>query len=75
MIAIEKEIIGADANGKPIVRAFIVSDDVPASLPTDGSSVDNMADDEQIGVFSVLYVVSEAKTYIANTQGTFVLQE
>ena len=75
MIAIEKEIIGADPEtGKPIIRAFIVSSETPAELPTDGSTVDNLADDEKLGVFSILYVVADSSVYIANEAGEFVLQ-
>lgn len=75
MIAIEKEIIGADPEtGKPIIRAFIVSSETPAELPTDGSTVDNLADDEKLGVFSILYVVADSSVYIANEEGEFVLQ-
>ena len=74
MVAIEKELITTDANGKPIVRAFIVADTTPDTMPTTGSGIENMTEDETIGVFSMLYVIGSAALYIMNSQGTFVNQ-
>lgn len=58
------------------VQAFIVSDTVPETLPTNGASVIGLAETDTFAPFSILYVVGEAenKLYIANENGEFVAQ-
>ena len=60
-----------------VVRVIIISDTVPAVLPTNGTNVDGMADNEYIAPGSILYVVAtgaEPKWYLANESGVFVAQ-
>lgn len=56
------------------IRAFIVSDDTPNPLPTDGTNVDGMVASEVFAPFSIIYVVGNGTVYIADESGEFVEQ-
>lgn len=76
MIAVNVEVLSKATDGHRIVRAFIISDDAPVTLPTSGKDVGRMKEDDEFAPFSVLYVVGDAekKLYIANESGEFVAQ-
>lgn len=61
---------------KAVVRAVIVADSVPATLPETGENVKGMTAEQVFAPFSVLYVAgaAESKVYIANESGTFIAQ-
>ncbi len=63
-------------NGKEIMQAIIISDSVPATLPTTGDGIVGMNDNMIFAPMSLLYVVGDAdsKVYITNESGTFVPQ-
>lgn len=61
---------------KEIVRAFLVMDSTPQTLPTTGAGIEGMNARQVFAPFSILYVVeaAETKVYIANESGAFVAQ-
>ena len=74
MVAISATPKGKTSNGRRIVDAFILSDDDPQSLPTDGSTVDGLMDEDLFAPFSIIYVLNGSKIYIANESGVFTAQ-
>lgn len=77
MIAIRTKPMGFREDGKQLVRAFILSDDTPAALPTAGADVTGMGENDVFAPGSVIYVLAKAtpKTYIANESGVFIGQK
>ena len=76
MTAISVEPAG-NRGGKQCVRATIVANTVPGTLPTNGANIVGMTEDQVFAPFSMLYVVAanaDPKLYIANEQGIFVGQ-
>ena len=61
---------------KQEVQAVILTDNVPAALPTTGADVKGMNANQVFAPFSLLYVIGEAehKVYITNESGVFVPQ-
>ena len=61
-------------DGVEQMRAFVVANQTPATLPTDGTGVDGMRDNVHFAPFSILYVVTGGDVYIAGEDGVFVKQ-
>ncbi len=63
-------------DGRHEVRAVIISDSTPASLPTSGDGVAGMSANDVFAPFSVLFVTAdvEPKVYITNERGMFIPQ-
>lgn len=61
---------------KEVVQAVILSDNVPATLPTTGADIKGMNANQVFAPFSLLYVIGEAdhKVFITNESGVFVPQ-
>lgn len=70
-------VVPVARNGqKEIVRAVLVADSIPTTLPTTGSGIDGMNADMVFAPFSVMYIVgkSDSKVYITNESGKFIAQ-
>ena len=67
---------GQTADGRRIMDVFIIANDTPNPLPTNGSNVIGLKDTDLFAPFSMLFVVGEAdaKIYIADEDGMFVAQ-
>ena len=77
MTAVSVKPVGVRGDGKEIVRAMIIADSAPGSLPTTGEGIVGMTANQVFAPFSMLYVAengAENKVYIANEKGTFVAQ-
>lgn len=63
-------------DGKTVVRALIVANKKPATLPETGEGVEGMNAEQVFAPFSILYVTEDAdtKVYITNEFGVFVAQ-
>lgn len=76
MTAISIEPVGIRA-GKQVVRATLVTNTAPGTLPTNGDGIVGMNADQVFAPMSMIYVVAasaDPKLYIANEQGVFVGQ-
>ena len=76
MTAISIETAGT-RGGKQVVRATIVANTAPGTLPTTGEGIVGMTEDQVFAPMSMIYVVAanaDPKLYIANEQGAFVAQ-
>lgn len=77
MKAINVKVIreSADHNSR-VVQAFIVSDTVPAQLPTTGAGIEGLMETDSFAPFSMIYVTedADAKVYIADESGVFIPQ-
>lgn len=76
MIAVEAEVLSKAPDGHRTVRAFIVSDTTPETIPTSGAGVRGLMDTDVFAPFSILYVTAdvEKKLYVADESGRFVAQ-
>ena len=76
MVAINIEPTGKNAEGKEVIRAFIVADKTPATLPETGENVKGMNAEQVFAPFSILYVTADVdtKVYITDEHGVFVAQ-
>lgn len=76
MKAVSLEHVSFNPDGTQNVRATIVSDDTPSTLPLTGENVDGMTAKQRFAPMSVLYVVAdvEPKLYMANESGEFIAQ-
>ncbi len=75
MVAVSVETVGKRA-GKDMVQAVLVSDTTPSPLPTDGTNVVGMNENQVFAPMSLLYVTGEAehKIFVTGENGTFVPQ-
>ncbi|MBQ6403845.1 MAG: hypothetical protein IJI27_08065 [Oscillospiraceae bacterium] len=62
---------GQTASGKRVMDVFLLSDDDPQTLPTTGEGIGGLREDDVFAPFSILFVLSGPKTYIANESGVF----
>ena len=76
MKAVSVKPVSVNGDGKQVVEALVISDTIPAALPTTGADVDGMSANDVFAPFSILYVVnsSATKIYIADESGAFVAQ-
>ena len=61
-------------NGKKYCAVDIFSDTVPSPFPTDGSTVDKMDDNLQIGKESTIYVIGTGQFFMCDSTGNFIEQ-
>lgn len=75
MYAVNAKVL-QETKEKRIVQAFIVSDTVPAELPTTGKDVTGLLPTDVFAPFSIIYVTADVndKVYIANESGAFIAQ-
>lgn len=76
MIAVSVRPVSVNGNGKQVVEALLVSDTIPATLPTTGEGITGMNANEVFAPFSILYIVNSANTkvYITDESGAFIAQ-
>ena len=76
MTCISRKVISGNPDGSETVRAFIVSNDTPTTLPTTGAGITGLNSTDKFAPMSILFVVGTAdtKTYITNEDGEFVGQ-
>jgi hypothetical protein len=76
MKAVSLEPVTVRPNRQEVVRAILVSDDTPDTLPTTGAGIEGMNGNQIFAPFSLLYVVADvsAKVYITDESGAFVAQ-
>ena len=74
MTAVNVSHFSTRGDGKEVVKATIISNTVPGTLPTTGSGIKGMTENQIFAPFSLLYVVGTGAVYIANEDGTFVAQ-
>lgn len=75
MVLVESKFVGYNGSGKRVIQSVIISDDTPATLPTDGSTVTGMSADDVFAPGSLMIIVNDDAVYLAGEDGTFVLQE
>lgn len=76
MTAVSVNPVRTNDDGKRVVEAVILSDTIPSPLPTDGTNVTGLCENDVFAPFSVLYIVHAAKTklFIADESGAFIAQ-
>lgn len=76
MIAVSVTPVKTNSDGKRVVEAVILSDTIPSPLPTDGTNVTGLSENDVFAPFSILYIVHAAKIklFIADESGVFVAQ-
>ncbi len=62
---------GTTVDGRRIMDVFVLSDNDPDTLPTNGADVDGLLDDDIFAPFSILFSIAGPKVYIANESGEF----
>lgn len=76
MTAVSVTPVKTNDDGKRVVEAVILSDTIPSPLPTNGTNVTGLSENDVFAPFSILYIVHAAKTklFIADESGVFVAQ-
>lgn len=74
MYAVSVTPKGKTEDGKRIVDAFIIADTDPQTLPTTGAGITGLSADDVFAPFSMIYVNSGGKVYIAGETGEFAAQ-
>lgn len=74
-ISVEKVTIRTSDN-KDVVRAMLVANETPATLPMTGAGIEGMNANQVFAPFSILYVTADTdeKVFITNESGVFVAQ-
>lgn len=75
MYAVNVKVLKETESGR-MVRAFIVSNDALAELPTTGEDVTGLLPTDVFAPFSIIYVTADVndKVYISNESGVFIAQ-
>ena len=57
-----------------IMDVVLLSDDVPAKLPTTGEGIEGLSPSDTFAPLSLLYIANTGAVYVANESGNFVAQ-
>lgn len=71
MTAVEQRVIQVNSDGTEVIEAFIIANETPSSFPKTGETINKMNARQFLAPFSIIYVPSTKKVYVADEDVNF----